>query len=231
MTVYVTSSVADAHLIQSELRHHGIRCAVHGDQLTDTLSIYGSAVAKVEVMVDRHEAAAARQIVAGLNLNPGKGGPDRWGYFDHPDWKCAGCEEINGATFDECWACQQPRTQESMPVLEREDAAEPVVEDAEGTASLGDTESPYRAPATQSRVVVRPEPDSELADRAFRAAVLGLVFPIPMSIVAVRLSLKSLTRTGVNRKAILAGLLAIPFSIFALGCLVMALVSLVRAFQ
>ena len=105
MCLRVYSDVHEAHLAASILMNHGIACTVAGDEIARSLSWYGLAVRKVQLLVHaanvraattvleefdaRHHSRIVQQSELGVELN----------------WICVTCDEHNPAAFDECWSC------------------------------------------------------------------------------------------------------------------------------
>lgn len=228
VAVYVGSSPQTAWMIRSELQHHGIRCAINGDQLADVLSIYGHLLRRVEILVDQTDANAAADVISNLQLHGQPDEPDRWG--EHADWRCEHCDEVNGASFDQCWSCERIRTKDAEAVAP-EQSNQQVIIDETSLPTAPTDESPYRAPSVESRVIDLGPDHRPHAQRAYRAAIMGVLFPIPMSFVAVSFSFKSLTQEGVNRKAVLAGLLAIPFAVFSVAVILLTATAIVKSFR
>lgn len=228
VAVYVGSSPQTAWMIRGELQHHGIRCAINGDQLADVLSIYGHSLRRVEILVDQTDANAAAHVISNLQLHDNPDERDRWG--EHADWRCEHCDEVNGASFDQCWSCERIRTEDAEAVAP-EQSNQQVIIDETSLATPATDESPYRPPSVESRVIELGPDHRPHAQRAYRAAITGMMFPIPMSFVALWFSVKSLTREGVNRKAVVAGLLAIPFALFSVAVVLVTATAIVNSFR
>lgn len=228
----VFASAQQAHFARGLLETHGIRATVTGDQLTDTLSIYGHAVAKVELLVDASQYELAAQLLNEALVKRAPHEFDRWGIAEVTHWRCSACEEINGPAFDECWDCGTPRP--DAPEMVPPDFPDQPMPD--GTSQRPEaqpiSDSPYRAPetaitqASQSGLSLG---DHDPADRAMRAAIISLLFPLPIAFVGFYYCVQSWGRTQKSGKSLAATLICMPLAIFALFLGLHAVVQISRA--
>jgi hypothetical protein len=205
---YISGS--EAHLAKSVLQQHGLRCAITGDQISDTLSVYGNVVAKVELCVDAANAEEAAAILA--EHEAGATADRRWDTTDGMLWRCPGCDELNGQSFDECWSCARARPEDAELVWEQGD---PFSVDGTAPPPLPDVEdpSPYRVPQEQSAAVeVRPNNDhsQDLSRRAFRACLFAWFAPIPLAPYSLYLILRCFHEGRVNGRVWVALILSLP---------------------
>ena len=206
-------SAQEAHLARGYLESYGIRGTVTGDQISDTLNVYGTAVRKIELMVDAARSQEALAIVE--EMQAAATASDRWDADAEMFWKCDQCEELSGPAFDECWSCGHSRPDHAERVWEKGD---PFARDGSRPSELLEEDnSPYRAPMEQS-VAPWSDNDRDLVNRAFRAAVLGLVFPIPMAPYGAWLCYRCFKNGQVNGRVWITLLLSIPT--FAAACFV-----------
>lgn len=184
-----------AHLAASLLQEHGIDSVVTGDEIGTTLSWYGSAVVKVDLMVQQGDAEAALKLLDDLEQdlrrsgNTLADGPDQADF----DWICPNCDEKNPTSFAACWNCETP--QPTDPVLVRaEQLRRNTIEATANTVDIDKTDSersPYDAPAVQ-QLKVRLTSDHDLVTRATRAAVFSIFFP-PLGLYSLYLIYRCLT--------------------------------------
>jgi len=189
VAVDVYLSPHEAHLARSLLDAHGIRSRVTGDELAGTLSYYGAAIVKIELLTESHRATEAQEV-----LRKAKESRVRCPWDKQADllWRCGECRELNAQSFDECWGCQAERPDDPELVPPEPQERELVVAESSyiASAAIEDDTSPYRAPATGTIMVRRvPHPDTER--RAFRAAAFGIQFPFPLAIYAFGVCINS----------------------------------------
>lgn len=179
-----------AHLGQSLLQEHGIDSVVTGDEIGTTLSWYGSAVVKIDLMVQQANVDAALKLLDDLEQDlrrPGNtlaDGPERADF----DWICPDCDEKNPTSFAACWNCetQQPA---DPTLVKAEQRRRNTIEETANSVDVDKTDSersPYDAPAVQG-FKVRLTADHDLVTRATRAAVFSLFFP-PLSLYCLYLT-------------------------------------------
>lgn len=186
----VFSSVQQAHAARNLLELHGIATVMTGDQLAADLSIYGTAVAKVEVYVDESRAREAMHLVATLEREQAL--PDPWGAANEFWWKCPTCGEVNAPAFEECWSCRTPvpENPERVPGDNGNDderTESPVEESVSKVPQMDEAirDSPYRPPQ-MNRLSARPIfAVSEMQERAWRSCIYGLFAPVPCAFYAV----------------------------------------------
>ncbi|MEZ6132974.1 MAG: DUF2007 domain-containing protein [Planctomycetaceae bacterium] len=212
-------TVHEAHIARSFLEAHGISCAVTGDQLSTTLSWYGNAAKRIELIVDRDQANEAIAIIRELDAVDSD--QHLWGTAPPMDWRCPQCTEVNADTFDECWSCGQdrPADAELVPGSNHDNAPAVPTPGVNMAEPVSVDDSPYRAPLYQNE---RPphEPkfgllsttgtDDDLSARALRAACFGLVVPVPMAYYSLYLCLESLLQGTLNARILLALMMSLP---------------------
>lgn len=173
LTVATYTTAACAHLAKSVLEGNGIQTAVVGDQIAEALGYFGVAVTKVELLVRRPDADEARRLLAAFEQESRSRKQDRWGTEGRMGWLCGDCSEINEPNFDECWSCAASR-QRDADIVPLPDSAERNTGPSDLiTAPENPDPSPYCVPHIENR----PGTGTELVDRTFRSAVLGLGIP------------------------------------------------------
>ncbi len=95
--VYSSHNLVLAHHCRNLLEAEGIRTEVRNQMLSSAMGEIPPAECQAEVWVLRDEDVARAEEV--LRRPPLAG----------PDWKCAGCGEISGAQFSQCWQCGASR--------------------------------------------------------------------------------------------------------------------------
>ncbi len=205
-----------ATLAQATLENHGIPCSVDGDQLARSLSYYGIAVVRVNLMVHAEVAEEARQILDQFDADLHPQGEGPWG-MNGMGWVCEGCAEVNARSFDECWSCQlrRPSDPEFVPLDDEADSVD--VEERPGmeAAPLQEDDSPYRPPR-YAHAVVKVRPDSELARRAVRSAILSCFFP-PLVLYSMYVVWKCMSAQNVPAKIYAAFALNIVTLVIAIA--------------
>ena len=194
---------------------HGMKCAVTGDLIADTLALYGNAVAKVDLWVDGQRANEAVEILDELHTVDRS--VDHWGSGSQSDWRCRQCDEVSGQGFDECWSCSTDRSADARLV-----PAEEIVLPAE--AEVRQDESPYRVPPSDNAVAIDENSD-ELTARAFRAAIFGVYYPFPIALYAAYLSLRCWTSGTKNWRFWVSVVLTLPVMLFGAAMLLSAVQS------
>lgn len=180
----VVRSCADrieAESIRIRLAEAGIRAMITGTDMGTALGLGGAGTMRmVRVEVPNEDAQRAAELLAEDERKAAEAGP----------WICSRCHEQNEATFDVCWSCSKPRTDDdergrldTSPSVQSEFSESISVEPTEAPVDDGNPYRPVAPAETESSkpTVPEPEPPESLADevrRAFRAAVIGaFVFP------------------------------------------------------
>lgn len=205
-----------AQLVKNTLEANGIRTFVTGDQLADVLSIYGNATAKVELLVDASHFEEASQIIEEMP-NSHQAGFDRWGLPGEQHWQCPKCNEANGQAFEECWNCQSDCPEDAVLIAEEAPSVK-----IDGTGHIHQdmepqSTSPYRAPVTESEPAVDQSQTEEsgtggkdIADRALRASIFGLVFPVPLAFYGCYLCIQAWGSSRKTGKLLVATVISLP---------------------
>jgi hypothetical protein len=188
VTIASFNTPEEAELARMHLANAGVQGYVSDAGVVGNLWQYGNAVGGVKLQVSEDDAALAREVLADRTS------VDR---NEQRAWKCPNCGETVDAGFDICWNCGAVRDGEADTVLEH--AGEPATDDGERPGSLDDettealrarqgVENPYVSPQARDVATARQPPSEDLdtdegdarARRAFRAAVLGIVFCPPV---------------------------------------------------
>lgn len=168
----VYSDAQQARLTASILSDHGIDCSVTGDEIAGSLSWYGLAVKKIQLLVRASDAPAACTVLEKLEAEHEGRNMQKSEFGVELNWVCATCDENNANTFDECWSCGA-----RMPVLPERRAVEfPQTAMAVGRLSEQDASidsSPYRPPRSELSHI-EPIPQHELVPRIIRATIFSL---------------------------------------------------------
>ena len=171
----VYSDPQEAHLAACFLRSYGIDCAVTGDEVARTLSWYGLAVKKVELLVFDSNEEAARVLLDEYNPLRAMRKDEQWGCRDELDWVCDKCDENNASTFDECWSCGSPAPKHPERCPGESELPHVAIGELSG-AEHEDASSPYRSLVIHtSRIELLPQ--HELVRRVVRGTIISLVFP------------------------------------------------------
>ena len=171
----VYSDPLEAHLAACFLRSCGIDCAVTGDEVARTLSWYGLAVKKVELLVFDSSEEAAMVLLDEYNPLRATRKDEQWACRDDLDWVCGECDENNAGTFDECWYCGSPVPEHPERGPGESELPHVAIGELSG-AEHEDASAPYRSPM---RHTCRTEllPQHELVRRVVRGTIISLVFP------------------------------------------------------
>lgn len=223
-----------AHLAKSVLESHGIRASITGDQLADALSVYGSAVAKVELYVDASQLDEAVRILQ-EHEHASSTQPDRWGIPGALHWRCENCDESNGPAFDQCWNCSAARPAEAEWI-----EVEPTPTETDGTGFIPEdsrpaADSPYRPPQAISEPAAdhsttQDDPGRDLADRALRAGIFGLFAPIPIAFYGCYLCAQAWHSSEKRGRTIVATALNVPAAVVGTLIFLAGLVNALRRF-
>lgn len=179
----------EAALDVATLESHGIAAQIMGDNVGDTLNWYGLAVQKVELVVPRHKAAEAQQILSEQAAQHSQN--------QRTDWVCSGCGEVNGNEFDSCWSCGKTWSAERDQEDVAENLAQPLPTANDPIYVLPDQdENPYTPLIAGTEVVAATGDEVEIEiRRAFRSMVLSMFFP-PLALYTFFLGTQTLSRIG-----------------------------------
>ena len=228
------SSPQHAHAIRSVLEAHGVRCAVTGDQTADTLAVYGTAVVRVDLLVDESQLEQATEILNEIDNVPGHNAA--WQSEDDWWWKCDQCDEANAPNFDECWSCAaiRPANPERIPPEEityPEDTTE-LVANVESDDDSSEVRSPYAPPRIQTPAIQatpdEPKAIGPLPSRALRASIFGLFLPFPLAFYGAWLCVRCFVEGEVDRRVWIATFISLPTFLIALFMLLAAFMEFYR---
>jgi hypothetical protein len=93
--VYRATGPADAYLVRDWLVRNDIPAQVRNENLMSIRGEVPVGQAWPEVWVNRDDQVRAEEAIQTFQ------GPT----LVHPDWRCAGCGELNPASFGSCWSC------------------------------------------------------------------------------------------------------------------------------
>jgi len=211
------SSPNVAQLAHAALQNHGLECAIDGDQIATTLSYYGHAVNRVNLLVHADDAARAREILDQFEADLNQ--PDRQPWDTQGQgWVCAECREVNAMAFDECWSCHRnrPDNPEFGPL--ETDTADIRIEKRPGSAAPTpalEDDSPYRVPRS-SHAVVKVAPQKDLIRRTVRASIIAAFFA-PLVIYSLYLVAQCLAYSKVPQRIYWCLALNIATLLFSVG--------------
>ncbi len=181
----------EAESIRIRLAEAGIRAIVTGTDMGTALGLGGAGTMRmVRVEVPNEDAERAAFILQ----------EDARRAMEVGSWICSRCREPNEATFEVCWSCNKPRTEDDprgplestapVPADFSESSVDPLL------SRPVDDGNPYRAFSSREEVRVANVPPESLdtleeeVRRAFRAAVIGsFVFPPLVCLYSVYLLL------------------------------------------
>ncbi len=153
----VYSDPQEAHLSACFLRSHGIDCAVTGDEVARTLSWYGLAVKKVQLLVLDSNVKLASVLLDQFNPLCATRKDEQWACRDDLDWVCGECDEINADTFDECWSCGSPVPEHPARCPGESELPHVAIGELSGVKQE-DALSPYRSPMIHTpRIALLPQ--------------------------------------------------------------------------
>lgn len=208
VTVLKCGQVWEAEIVRERLEAAGLKAFVQGGETATSLSYVGVALGGVRVQVPADQEEQARALLEEDERQQATAGP----------WKCPRCNEPNGAGFDFCYSCSMPRGDAPADYwdedadesdVDSEDERKPVKDTAflrpkEEVSEFGNEDgNPYRfVGQTVERHEIEPDVTylkknernaSQLVSRAYRWAIIGLFFPIPVFHIV---SLGLLTQAG-----------------------------------
>jgi hypothetical protein len=202
VTVASFNSPVEADIVRGQLREAGIEAFLADEALAGNFWALVNAVGGVKVQVADADLAPARELLQRQREPPPA---DASAALSSGSWRCPECGSQVDAGFEICWNCGTSRDGQIDPSFAAE-PAESEPQSAPSPAALdwqsppdGKTDldsNPFRspqAPLHDERVdPIVPEEETdygdELAQRAMRSAVLGLIFcPVVFNIVSVSL--------------------------------------------
>lgn len=190
VTVARCGDVNEAELARLVLADAGIRAIVAGGDLANALSHIGPAIGDVLVQTSSADAERAHEIVEQWRSGESSG---------RQPWYCTTCQHNVDANFDICWKCGSERS-EIPAVPETQEQRSRYVpgspeDDEFGPQLSGNPYAPPHSAPVDSREFLPQEFESieqaeEIALRALRAAVVGLLLVPPLlSLYAIYLLL------------------------------------------
>lgn len=164
----------------------GVDATVQGELGSDALSVYGTALQQITLVVPSKQRDLAIQILKDVARSRPAGRTE--------DWVCADCREVSGPEFDSCWSCGKPWNESDLRLA-------PVLPDLlhqqrnPGLLRVPSlSENPFASPATtSSRVDLHSEEAEEIIRRMWRAIVLSFAF-VPLLLVSTLLGARTLVR-------------------------------------
>ncbi len=196
------SSPNIAQLAHAALQNHGLHCAIDGDQISTTLSYYGGAVNRVNLLVRAEDAARASEILDQFDADLNQPDQQPWDTQGQDQgWLCAECGEVNAMAFDECWSCHRDRPGNPEFGLLETDSADIRIEERPGSAApipAPENDSPYRAPRS-SHAVVKVAPQKDLVRRTVRTSIIAVFFA-PLVIYSLYLVAQCLAYSKVPQR-------------------------------
>lgn len=179
ITIAKYSTATAAHAARIRLDAEGIRAFVADETVASTLWHVGSALGGIKLQVARADAERAGAILGGADSG---GGPTEW-------WLCPDCHQDVDAGFDICWSCGavyqevkdrivsqgKPAEDPSDDQVSESSAPHSAATEEDSTSWRSDFQDEVETPAS----VAESTPD-EVVDRAWRAAVIGLILCPPL---------------------------------------------------
>ncbi|MCA9212964.1 MAG: hypothetical protein KDB27_07865 [Planctomycetales bacterium] len=200
---YPDSSLAEA--VRGQLEANGFRAIVTNAVVSHMLSHVRNAIGGAKIQVFEEDAQAAFDFLARLEAESG----------DSSElWRCQDCQEVIEGQFEICWACGKERSEVEdpnfvIPTAEIDPPESKVdVLEYSGLRAPLDLENPYSPPgetmlARTNRSLIPGIEESEyLIERAWKASLIGILFPPFFQIYSMYLLLRaSVTRTPFSQKA------------------------------
>jgi hypothetical protein len=214
VTLVRLSSSLEAEMVKNLLEEEGIPVLVAGGATTTLFSGLGTALSHVELQVPEDRLAEAERVLAAATPKPTYSGdydPDLTPDDDPDSWTyCPGCGSEVSAALDACASCGKAAEGSGM----KEPASRAAGSD-EGAEEIEESDGALK---------------EQLADRAFRSALFGLVALPPLLHIyslwqLLRLSDYEATLSSSGRRKTAAALL---IDFLALAGSVLLLLSLAR---
>lgn len=172
-TIRKYGSGQEAHLAKNLLASAGIPACVADETTATWLAYVGTALGGAKLQVAKRDAESARAALRESESHE----PEAPG----ADWNCSRCGADVDADFEICWSCELPREESSCDKLPDRNMNPAKF----AAASARDQEA-------EEDFEVETAADAD-AQRAWRAALLGLVFP-PLFLYALYLTLRTMNR-------------------------------------
>jgi hypothetical protein len=154
VTIAKYSDPHEAGMVRAMLESHGIDGLLIGGEINNTLWPLGATIAGVELRVPESQSVRAVEILETHREGAASAAQG--------DWTCLHCGEDVEAGFDVCWSCQTPFDATPPDPADDSPARPPLDDSGQG---LSDDDIPSPASTTD-----------ELASRALRAALVGILF-------------------------------------------------------
>lgn len=148
--VGIYPDVISVNLASEVLSRHDISSFIEGGESANTLSLFGSGVVGVRLLVNAEDCEAAKLAIVSEQSMPVPG----------REWYCDDCKETMGPAFDSCWSCGQPRQSTVVPV----------------TVNNLENVSVTKEKSDGTKDVLEANAVDEIVLRAYRASIFGLVF-------------------------------------------------------
>jgi hypothetical protein len=179
VAVAMFQSHQEASMAQAALAAEAIDSELAGSVTADTLAYYGTATGGVRLLVREPDAARAGRILESIAQQRNAESP-------LPEWRCPACGEQVDGGFDLCWSCGQ--TKPGLAV----DADLEFQSDRDVDAAPANPATTDPADQWTEADVDRASAESAdaMVERAWRAAVLGIVF-FPLLAIALLLVLRA----------------------------------------
>lgn len=214
----VTITYSSSHLARMAkaiLDEHEIDCVIDGDEVADAFVGYGSAVCKVNLLIDSSKYEQAYELLSELEKQLRPVPRDQWADLAN-GWVCESCSEINELNFEQCWACSSSRPEhpELAPLPDGIPDEQPSsAQTTFGDESSQQDDSPFRPPSSGISAVATI--NAELSERIIRATIFAVVFP-PAAACAIVLAVQAISSGSAGLK--------IWFALFAnvIACLAYA---------
>jgi len=165
VTIRKFGTPQDAYLAKNLLEAENIPARVGDESVTSWLWHVGTALGGTKLLVANRDAARAAEVLRSIESHSGEA--------DGEVWCCPHCGAEVDAGFDLCWSCEAARDESDSRASDRQ-GSQPSRGEPES-----ETEEDARSPA-----------DAD-AFRAWRSAVIGLLFP-PFQLYSLFLVLKTM---------------------------------------
>ena len=186
---YSTSYLA--RMAKAILDEHEIHCVIDGDEVADAFAGYGSAVCKVNLLVDFSASERAYELLSEYEERLRPVPRDQWADLAN-GWVCESCSEVNEINFEQCWGCSsiRPENPELAPLPDGiPDEQLNLTQEAIQEVTSSEDDSPFRPPS--SGVSAAAKVNAELNERIVRATIFGVIFP-PAAAFGVVLAVQSI---------------------------------------
>ena len=173
------------------LDEHEIDCVIDGDEVADAFVGYGSAVCKVNLLIDSSKYEQAYELLSEYEERLRPVPRDQWADLVN-GWVCESCSEVNELNFEQCWACSsiRPENPELAPLSDGIPDTQPnPIQATLQDVSSSEGDSPFRPPS--SCVSASAKGNAELNERIIRATIFGVIFP-PAAAFGVVLAVQSI---------------------------------------